>query len=61
MYEPATRDELERFERAMQRVFARVSVLEARVNQLELELEVARRAARAVVRPQLVASLRRTA
>ncbi|MCC6745384.1 MAG: hypothetical protein IT175_16100 [Acidobacteria bacterium] len=34
----ATRDEFDRLERTVQRVFARVSVLEARVNDLEREL-----------------------
>lgn len=36
--ENATREEMERLERTVQRVFARVSVLEARVNDLEREL-----------------------
>ncbi len=34
----ATRDEFDRLVRTVQRVFARVSVLEARVNDLEREL-----------------------
>ncbi len=62
MFETATRDEMERLERTVHRVFARVSVLEARVNELERELETARRASgRATDRPRLVEPLRRTA
>ncbi|MBK6314319.1 MAG: hypothetical protein IPF53_08395 [Blastocatellia bacterium] len=38
MNENPGREEMERLERTVQRVFARVSVLEARVNDLEREL-----------------------
>jgi hypothetical protein len=62
MHETAMRDEMERLERTVHRVFARVSVLEARVSELERELEAAQRAAvRPVERPHLVEPLRRTA
>jgi len=62
MHETAMRDEMERLERTVHRVFARVSVLEARVNELERELEAARRAAvRGIERPHLIEPLRRTA
>ena len=42
MFEVASIDEMERLERTVQRVFARVSFLEARVHELERELAVAR-------------------
>jgi len=58
---PMMRDEMERLERTVQRVFARVSVLEARVNELERQLDVERRSARALDRPHLVDALARTA
>ena len=62
MHETPMRDEMERLERTMHRIFARVSVLEARVNELERELETARRvAARATDRPRLVEAFPRTA
>ena len=62
MYETPMRDEMDRLERTVQRVFARVSVLEARVNELERELETARQAAvRTADRPRLVDALARTA
>jgi hypothetical protein len=62
MHETPMRDEMERLERTVHRMFARVSVLEARVNELERELETTRRAAaRATDRPRLVDSLARTA
>ena len=57
MFETATREEMEMLERTVQRVFARVSMLEARVSELERELETAH----AVERPYLVEALRRTA
>ena len=44
MFETASRDEMERLERTVQRVFARVSFLEARVSELERELAAARSA-----------------
>ena len=56
-----TRDERERLERTLHRVFARVSVLEARVGELERDLEAARGAAREYDRPRLVEALARTA
>ena len=59
MYETATREELERLERTVQRVFARVSYLEARVNELERDLESAR--VREPERPRLVEALGLTA
>ena len=55
MYEMATRDEMERLERTVQRVFARVSFLEARVNELERELSATRVNVAEVERPHLVA------
>jgi hypothetical protein len=56
------REEMERLERTVHRVFARVSVLEARVNELERELEAARRTSRRPAdRPRLVEALARTA
>ena len=62
MFETATREELEMLERTVQRVFARVSMLEARVSELERELETAHAAAaHGVDRPYLVEALRRTA
>lgn len=62
MPETATRDEMEMLERTVHRIFARVSVLEARVNELERELESERRAAARVPdRPRLVDALARTA
>lgn len=61
MHETMMRDEMERLERTVHRVFARVSVLEARVNELERELEAARRVARPIERPRLVEDLARTA
>ena len=42
MFEVASIDEMERLERTVQRVFARVSFLEARVHELERELALAR-------------------
>ena len=42
MFEVASIDEMDRLERTVQRVFARVSFLEARVNELERELARAR-------------------
>ena len=42
MFEVASLDEMERLERTVQRVFARVSYLESRVHELEQELAVAR-------------------
>jgi hypothetical protein len=62
MHETPMRDEMERLERTVHRMFARVSVLEARVNELERELETARSAAvRTPDRPRLVEALARTA
>lgn len=61
MHETPMRDEMERLERTVHRVFARVSVLEARVNELERQLDVERRSARATDRPRLVDALARTA
>lgn len=62
MHETPMRDEMERLERTVHRMFARVSVLEARVNELERELETARRAAiRVADRPRLLDALARTA
>jgi hypothetical protein len=62
MHEIPMRDEMERLERTLHRVFARVSVLEARVNELERELETARRVgARPADRPRLVDALALTA
>ena len=59
--EMATRDEMERLERTLHRVFARGSVLEARVGELERDLEAARGAAHEYDRPRLVEALARTA
>jgi predicted RNase H-like nuclease (RuvC/YqgF family) len=62
MHETPMRDEMERLERTVHRVFARVSVLEARVNELERELESERRqTVRASDRPRLLDALARTA
>ena len=62
MPETPMRDEMDRLERTVHRVFARVSVLEARVNELERELASDRRAkALATDRPRLVDALARTA
>lgn len=62
MHEMATRDEMERLERTMHRVFARVSFLEARLNELERELAAARAAVPAdIERPRLVEALGLTA
>jgi hypothetical protein len=60
--ENATQDEMDRLERTVQRVFARVSVLEARVNDLEREL-LARsgRTLHEVEWPSHLEGLRRTA
>ncbi len=61
MHDLTMREEMERLERTVQRVFARVSFLEARVNELERELVAARPAVREIERPQLVEALGRTA
>lgn len=62
MHETPMRDEMERLERTVHRVFARLSVLEARVNELERELESERRqTVRASDRPRLLDALARTA
>ena len=61
MHDLAMREEMERLERTVQRVFARVSFLEARVNELERELAAAQPAAGEIERPQLVEALGRTA
>jgi hypothetical protein len=61
MHDLTMREEMERLERTVQRVFARVSFLEARVNELERELVASRPALREVERPQLVEALGRTA
>jgi len=60
MYDMTTREEMEQLERTVQRLFARVSFLEARLNELErgmaMESEVAETA-----RPHVVEPLRLTA
>jgi BMFP domain-containing protein YqiC len=61
MHDLVTREEMERLERTVQRVFARVSFLEARVNELERELAATRLPVSAMERPQLVEALGRTA
>lgn len=61
MNETVMRSEFERLERTVDRVFARVSVLEARVRELEAELAATRSLARPVDRPRLVEALGRTA
>ena len=61
MHDLTLREEMERLERTVQRVFARVSFLEARVNELERELVTVRPAVRESERPQLVEALGRTA
>ena len=61
MYEMISREELERLERTVHRVFARVSVLEARVNELERELEAAQQKRYEVEPRRLVEVLGRTA
>jgi hypothetical protein len=61
MHDLTLREEMERLERTMQRVFARVSFLEARVNELERELVLVGPAVREGERPQLVEALGRTA
>jgi hypothetical protein len=60
MYEMTTREDLERLERTMQRLFARVSFLEARVNELERDL-AAQFAADDQDRSRIVEPLRLTA
>ena len=57
MNETVMREEFERLERTVQRVFARVSMLEARVRELEGELADAHMAVRPVDRPRLVEAL----
>ncbi|HQR38311.1 MAG TPA: hypothetical protein PLF26_07885 [Blastocatellia bacterium] len=65
MYEAAHTEEMDRLERVVNRVFARVSALEARVNELERELERSRPSSREFVRVadglRLVDALGRTA
>lgn len=66
MFEAANRDEMDRLEGVVNRVFARVSALEARIGELERELERTRPAAgrdlaRAVEGLRLVDALGRTA
>jgi BMFP domain-containing protein YqiC len=61
MNQTVMREEFERLEQTVNRVFARVSSLEARVRELESELATARDAVRPVDRPRLVDALRRTA
>ncbi len=62
MNDSLMRDDMDRLEKTVHRVFARVSVLEARLRELERELEATKqRDPRALDRPQLVASLARTA
>jgi len=60
--EVATREDMERLERTMQRVFARVSVLEARVNDLEREIKAhGGRTLHEIEWPSRLEGLRRTA
>lgn len=61
MNETVMREEFDRLERTVQRVFARVSMLEARVRELEGDLADARVATRPVDRPRLVEALVRSA
>ena len=61
MNETIMRDEFERLERTVHRVFARVSMLEARVRELESELAAERAVVHSVDRPRLVEALGRTA
>jgi hypothetical protein len=60
MYEMTTREDMERLERTVQRLFARVSFLEARVNELERDL-TGEPVGEEVERPRLVEPLRLTA
>jgi hypothetical protein len=60
MYEMTTREDMERLERTVQRLFARVSFLEARVNELERDL-TGEPVGDEVERPRLVEPLRLTA
>jgi hypothetical protein len=60
MYEMTTRDDMERLERTVQRLFARVSFLEARLNELERDL-AAQAVTDGVERSRIVEPLRLTA
>jgi hypothetical protein len=60
MNDVMTREDLERLERTVQRLFARVSFLEARVNELERDL-AAQFAADDQARSRVVEPLRLTA
>jgi hypothetical protein len=60
MFDTMTREEMERLERTVQRLFARVSFLEARVNELERGMEAAN-SVDETNRPHVVEPLRLTA
>jgi hypothetical protein len=60
MFDTMTREEMERLERTVQRLFARVSFLEARVNELERGTEAAN-SVDETNRPHVVEPLRLTA